>query len=204
MGRPWECWRMAVISNWTLPDFNMSQSVISRLCHHHQQTGNVIDLPHSGHPHSTQPQDHLLVTNALRLNPESNLTAAAAFPATGVPVTSQTVRNRLHLAWLCVHHRNIVLPLSANHCQERRVWCWPCQRWTGARGSNVIFSQHSNLVLNFHDGWQRGLASSWRVLPAFSHDHPWRYGGGSVMVGGGITVTGRKELHICHGNVTGL
>ena len=42
------------------------------------------------------------------------------------------------------------------------------------------------------------------ALPASSliaHD---RYGGGSVMDWGGITMTGRTELHICQGNATGL
>ena len=34
-----------------------------------------------------------------------------------------------------------------------------------------------------------------------AHD---RYGGGGVMVLGGITVTGSTEFHICRGNVTGL
>ena len=34
-----------------------------------------------------------------------------------------------------------------------------------------------------------------------AHD---RYGGGSIIVWGGITVTKRTELHVCPGNVTGL
>ena len=46
--------------------FNVSQSVISRLWNCHQQTGNVTNLPNSGHPCSTtQCQDNLQVTSAL-------------------------------------------------------------------------------------------------------------------------------------------
>ena len=45
--------------------FNVSQSVISRLWNHHQQTRNVTDLPCSGLCSTTQRQDHQLVTNAL-------------------------------------------------------------------------------------------------------------------------------------------
>ena len=47
--------------------FNVAESVISRLWNHHQKTGHVTDLPRSGRPRSTtQRQDHLLVTHALR------------------------------------------------------------------------------------------------------------------------------------------
>ena len=48
-----------------------------------------------------------------------------------------------------------------------------------------------------------GVEHVWRYQPLamIAHDH---YGGGSVMAWGGITVTGRSELHICRGNVSGL
>ena len=36
--------------------FNVSQSVISRLWNHHQQTGNVTDLPRGGRRRSTTPR----------------------------------------------------------------------------------------------------------------------------------------------------
>ena len=36
--------------------FNVSQSVISRLWNHYQQTGNVTDLPRGGRPRSTTPR----------------------------------------------------------------------------------------------------------------------------------------------------
>ena len=51
----------------------------------------------------------------------------------------------------------------------------------------------------FYNGPTLYSQSSLKGLTA--HD---RYGGGSVMIGGGITMTGRTELHICQGDVIGL
>ena len=45
------------------------------------------------------------------------------FHDTGVRVTTQTIRNHLHVAHLRAGRPNIVLPLNANHRQARSVWC---------------------------------------------------------------------------------
>ena len=105
-------------------EFNVSQSDISRLWKRHQRNGNVTDLPRSGRPRSsTQSQDHLPVTNALkdRFQKPSRL-HQQLFHATEARVTNQTVRNRVHVAQLRVRHPNSVLPLNTNHRQTRRVW----------------------------------------------------------------------------------
>ena len=66
-----------------------------------------------------------------------------------------------------------------------------------------ISSQNSH-GLDFQDGRQkvrRPTSESCQLPAMIAHD---RYGGGSVMVWGGITMTGRTELYICQGNVAGL
>ena len=67
-----------------------------------------------------------------------------------------------------------------------------------------MFSDQSTSVPDFHDGRQRvwrRTREHYQLQAMIAHD---RYAGGSVMVWGGITMTGRTELHICRGNVTGL
>ena len=175
--------------------FDMSKSLISR--NHHQRIGKVTNLPWNGHPRSTTKRHHLLVTNALREGTQYNSTAAAAFNATEVWVTTQAVRNRLHVAQLHACCPNIVLPVNANHHQARRGWCWLCQRWTVAQWSNVIFSDMLKFILDFHDGQQRvwcWTGKHYQPPAMIAHDH---YGGGSVMVREGITMTGRTKLHLC-------
>ena len=74
----------------------------------------------------------------------------------------------------------------------------------GLSHNGLMFSNESKFVVDFHDGWQRVWHQSGEHSqpPAvIAHDC---YGGGSVMILGGITMTGRTELHICQGNVTGL
>ena len=136
-------------------EFNVSQSVISRLWNCYQQTENVTGLPHSGCPHyTTRHQGHLLVTNALRdWTQNACQLQQQFFRATGVWVTTQTVRHCLYVAQLLAHHLKIVLPLNANHDQAKRVRCQLCQRFR-------ICSQFSYLV-----------ASNWRALPVYPRLH---------------------------------
>ena len=103
------------------------------------------------------------------------------FHATVSQVTTQTVGNRPHVAQLLARRPNIVLPLNASHRQLREVWCRLRQKWTLAQWSNVVFSDESKFVLDFHDGRQRVWSRTWeRYQPRamIAHDS---YGGGSVM-----------------------
>ena len=78
------------------------------------------------------------------------------------------------------------------------------QMETVASLSNVLFSDEWKFGLSFHEGRQRVLRRTgerYQPPSMIAHD---RYEGCSVMVWGWVTMTGRTELHICQGNVTGL
>ena len=67
-----------------------------------------------------------------------------------------------------------------------------------------MFSDESKFVVDFHDGrqwvWRRtGERYQPPAMIACNRDL-----GGSVTVRGGITMTGRTELHNCQGHVTGF
>ena len=109
---------------------NVSQSAISRLWNRHQQTGNVTDIHRDGRPRATtRQQDRLLVTSALR-NRHQNATQLQRrlYQVTGVQVSTQTVRNRLHDRGLNARRPYIVLPLMAPHRRARRDWARQYQR----------------------------------------------------------------------------
>ena len=85
-----------VVQRTVAAHFNVSQNVISRLWNRFHQTGVVAEGPRSGRPRSTTAcQDRYLANmskrqrfqSAVKLNRET---------ATGVRVTAQPVRNRLH------------------------------------------------------------------------------------------------------------
>ena len=67
-----------------------------------------------------------------------------------------------------------------------------------------MFSDESRFTLDFLDRrrrvWRR-FGECYTDPTNVAHD---RYGGGSVMVWGGITMTGKTDLHVCQGRVTGM
>ena len=80
--------------------FNVSQGVISRFWNGFQHTGNIAERPRSGRQRkTTMRQDRYLSNMAKRQRFQSAVILNSDFrTATGVRVSSQTVRNRLHTA----------------------------------------------------------------------------------------------------------
>lgn len=185
---------------------NTSQSVVSRLWLRYQRTGEVADLHRSGRPRSTNRRDDRLVVNQALRNRSLTSTDLQQYlrRVSGVTVSTQTIRNRIHMGGLRARRPQIVLPLTARHRRARFAWCTQHRRWNINQWSHVMFSDESRFTLDFLDGrrrvWRR--AGERFTDPArVAHD---RYGAGSVMVWGGVTMTGRTDLHVCIGRVTGL
>ena len=95
----------------------------------------------------------------------------------GVTVSRQTIRNRVHVGGLRARRAQVVLPLKVRHRRARLTWCTKRRRV-----------------------WRR-VGERYTDPARVAHD---RYGGGSVMVWGGITMTGKTDLHVCQGRVTGV
>ena len=130
---------------------------VSRLWNRHQQTENVTDIHRAGRPHATsRQQDRLLVTSALR-NRHQNTTQLQRrlYQATGLQVSTQTVRNRLHGRSLNARRPYIVLSLTARHRWTRKDWAQQYQRWNLGQWFHVMFSDESRFMLDFCDGQQR-------------------------------------------------
>lgn len=185
---------------------NTSQSVVSRLWTRYQRNGAVSDLQRSGRPRSTsRREDRLVVNQSLR---DRSLTSTDLQHylrrVRGVTVSRQTIRNRLHVGGLSARRPQVVLPLKARHRRERLAWCTQRRRWNVNQWSHVMFSDESRFTLDFLDRrrrvWRR-VGERFTDPARVAHD---RYGGGSVMVWGGITMTGKTDLHVCQGRVTGV
>lgn len=185
---------------------NVSQPVIKRLWNRYQETGKVTDLPRKGRPRSTTAdQDRKLVNKVME---DRHLTSTqlrhSFLAATGVSVSEQTVRNRLHAVNLRARRPHIVRPLSAHHREARKTWSQKHARWTAKQWDSVMFSDESIYTLNARDGrlrvWRR---AGERHIPCTVIKED-LYARGRVQVWAGITTTGRTELHICHGSLTGL
>lgn len=68
----------------------------------------------------------------------------------------------------------------------------------------ILFTDESRFCLDFHDGRRRvWRARGERFADPCVREHD-RFGGGSVMVWGGISYDGTTELHVVEGNMTGI
>ena len=99
----------------------VSQSVVSRMCKRFITTGNVWHLHAGGRERSTnEVQDRFLVVQARRHRFDNETTLRRDFQnASGVRISTQTIRNRLHDAGLRSRRPAIRVPLTRYHVQMR-------------------------------------------------------------------------------------
>ena len=108
--------------------FNVSKSVITRVCNWYKQTQNVDDRPHSGCSRATTGVQGLFIRNqALRNRSQTaNQIVANLRLATGVRVTGIQPFFMLD---------DPALPTLTNrHIAHRREWCMERQNWGTRRG----------------------------------------------------------------------
>ena len=102
----------------------VSQSVVSRMWNRFITTGNVRHLHAGGRECSTnEVQDRFLVVQARRHRFDNRTTLRRDFQnATGVRISTQTIRNRLHDAGLRLRRLAIRVPLTRYHVQMCLAW----------------------------------------------------------------------------------
>lgn len=185
----------------------VSHSVISRAHQRHRETGLYSERPRSGRPVSTTPRnDRYLMNLSLRNRFHSARRLNNDFAAaTGVIVSTQTIRNRLHRANMHARRPAQCVPLNPAHRRIRLNWAREHVRWTQRQWRRVLFTDESRFSLDHNDGrcrvWRRP-GERFADPCIAEHDH---YGGGSIMVWGGITYGNRTRLYLVPGGaMTGV
>ena len=163
-----------------------SQSVISRAWTRYRRLGQVDRRHGGGRQRLTTPQQDRYLTLQARQNQfaPANVLQNAFQNATGVRVSTQTVRRRLHEAQLRARRTSVCTPLTQQHRQARLQFARQHRRWTIQQWSSVLFTDESKFCLHFLDRrrrvWRR--PGECNIEPnIFEHD---RFGGPSVMVWG--------------------
>ncbi|GFW24037.1 transposable element Tcb2 transposase [Trichonephila clavipes] len=116
--------------------------------------------------------------------------------ATGTTVSTQTVRNRLHGEVLYARRPMVCVRLTSSHRRDCREWATEHVNWRRNEWSNVLSSNESRFSV-YPDNrrifiWRdRGSRNN----PAFVHESV-RFGGGGVLVFGGISIEGCTNLYI--------
>ena len=187
--------------------FHVSQSVISRLWNSYLGTGNAGRKPGSGRPKKTTAiEDRRIVTLAKRRRFESASTLNRQFErASGVRISTQTFRNRLHVGKLNARRPVVRPPLTAEHRRRRLEFAREHVGWGRQRLRRILFTDESKFCLDFHDGRRRVWRQKnerYRDCCVAEHD---RFGGGSVLAWAGISYDGSTDLHVIeNGSLTGL
>ena len=182
--------------------YNVHQSTISRLWDRYVTTNSTRDRQRTGRPRVTTPaQDRYIRLFHLR-----HRQATATDTAGHVPglrrVSDQTIRRRLREVGLRARRPLVGPVLTRQHRRRRHRWCATVRPWDLANWRRIWFSDESRFLLQRHDGRQRVYRRrNERYAPNCVRqvDH---FGGGSVMMWGAISYTGRTDLVLVQGNLT--
>ena len=139
----------------------VSQSVVSRMWNRFITTRNVRHLHDGGRERSTnEVQDRFLVVQARRHQFDNATTLRRDFQnATGVRISTQTIRNGLHDAGLRSRRPAIWVPLTRYHVQMRLAWARDHVTWTQNDWAPVLFTDESRFSVDFTDR----RARVWRI-----------------------------------------
>ena len=141
----------------------VSQSVVSRMWNWFITTGNVRHLHAGGQERSTnEVQDQFLVVQAWRHRFDNATTLRRDFQnATGVRISTQTIRNWLHDAGLRSRRPAIRVPLTWYHVQMRLAWARAPKSNRTCLGYVTDSCFITTRATNICTGAQTG--SSWRM-----------------------------------------
>ena len=185
--------------------FGVHVSTIERLVRRLGENGRVADRPRSGRPRVTsQRQDRAIRLAHLR---NRHLTATETtvnkVSSHNSRIHTKTVRNRLREFGLRARRPNVGLPLSRARRARRMAWvtAQSPRRFPMRQCRRVFFTDESLFTPFPADGQRRLYRRRFAEACVFERD---RYGGGSVMVWGGISHGVKSPLIVVPGILTAV
>ena len=186
--------------------FGLSPCAISRARRRFGETGQNFRRAGQGRRRATtHHQDRYFVLSARRFRQSTARSLQSDLQCgIGVQISDQTVRNRLHSSKLRSQCSFVGLILTRRHRVARRAFAREHQSWQVRHWRPVLFSDESRFNLSGSYGrvgvW-RSTGECYHACNIVQHN---RFGGGSVVVWGGISLEGRTDMHVLNrGNLTG-
>ena len=181
-------------------------AIIQRLRDCFNATGSTAERRRTGRPRATSiRQDRFLVLSALRQRTATANNLRGQLRATAnVVISDQTVRNRLREVNLRARRPAVRPVLTPAHRVAHLAWARAHVAWTRQQWARVLFSDESCFTRLFHDGRTRVWRRPGTRFQNANVQERDRYGGGSIMMWGGIGRNYRTPLYRVQGNLTGL
>lgn len=195
--------RIRVVAN----RLGVSPSVVSRLWTRYQETGQYSRRPGQGRSRMTTPrQDRYLVTLARRNRRSTARSLEIDFHrGTGVHLSNQTVRNRLHADGMRARRPATGPILTVAHRTARLDFAHEHQNWQLRHWRPVLFTDESRFTVSTNDRRVRVWRRQGERYADCNIVEVDGYGGGSVMVWGGVSLDGRTDLHVfARGGITAV
>ena len=186
--------------------FGVHVSTIERLVRRLRETGRLADRPRSGRPRVTsRRQDRYIVVSHMRNRRLTSVECALNIRGNhGRPINSKTVRNRLRELGIRARRPYVGPNLTPARHQRRMNWVaihgpgrFPMRQWR-----QVFFTDESRFCLFRSDGRQRVYRRRGERFADGCVVERDRFGGGSVMVWGGISYGLKSQLVVIDGNLT--
>ena len=179
--------------------FSCHKNTIIRLRQRFQQTGGVADRRRPGRPRVINPRtDRFITLTHPRRRFQTSTSSARQYG-----IGKQTVLRRLKQAWQPIRPRRpyVGQVLTSRHRAARLQWAQRHFRWGRQQEARVLFSDECRFNLSHYDGRiqvfrRRGERFAENCL--IERD---RFGGGSVMVWGGIMGRRKTNLIVVQGNL---
>ena len=179
--------------------FGCYRNTLIQLRQRFHQTGGVADRRRPGRPSVTKPRkDRFITLTHLRRRFQKATSSARQYS-----ISKQTVLRRLRQARQPIRPKRpyVGRMLTARHLAARLQWAQRHFRWGRQQWARVLFSDESRFNLSHHDRRirlyrRRGERFADKCL--IERD---QFGGGSVMVWGGIMGRWKTNLIVVQGNL---
>ena len=179
--------------------FGCYRNTIIRLCQRFQLTGGVADCRSSRKPRVTNTRtDRFITLTHLRRRFQ---TATSSVRHNGI--SKQTVLRRIRQAQQPIRPRRpfVGQVLTARHRAARLQWAQRHFRWGRQQWARVLFSDESRFKFSHYDGLIRVFRRRGERFADNCLIERDRFGGGSVMVWGGIMGRRKTNLVVVQGNL---
>lgn len=185
---------------------NCSRVTIQNVWRRFQQGQGLEDLPRSGRPPVTTPnQDrYIRLHHARRRFTPATETARNTVGTHNRRISPQTVRRRLAANDMFARRPYKGPVLTGRHRRNRLAWANNHVGWTRQHWREVLFTDESKFNLSFADGNKRiyrRRGERFAQCCVLEHN---RWGGGGIMVWAGISADQKTALHVVRGRINAV